>query len=112
MSGHKGADYHCIREPDDRCIDCSPNCPNSDTFDQERKPETVTQKPEAKKWRDPDGNVYSVEQSVKNKRFVVIRTNAGGNRKAAKHLPVGNAAYVQKELDAHAAANGWTGVIS
>ena len=24
-------DPHCIREPDDRCIDCGPNCPNCDT---------------------------------------------------------------------------------
>ena len=26
--------YYCINEPDDRCIDCSPNCPNSETFGQ------------------------------------------------------------------------------
>ncbi len=36
------------------------------------------------KWRDEAGNVYTVEQSARNKRFVVIRTNPGGNRKAAK----------------------------
>jgi hypothetical protein len=67
-------------------------------------------KSEARKWRDPDGNVYGVEQAVRNKRYVVIRTNRSGNRKAAKHLPTGTAAYAQRELDAHAQANSWTEV--
>ena len=25
-------DFWCIREPDDRCIDCSPDCSNSDNY--------------------------------------------------------------------------------
>ena len=55
------------------------------------------------KWRDDNGNVYTVEQSARNKRFVVIRTNLGGNRKAAKVVPsVGSAAHVQKALDEYA----------
>lgn len=63
------------------------------------------------KWRDPAGNVYSVEKSVKTGRFIVIRTNPGGNRKAAKQMfPIGTAVYVQKGLDAHAKLNGWTEV--
>ena len=63
------------------------------------------------KWRDQMGNVYSVEKSVKTGRFIVIRTNPGGNRKAAKQqFPMGNAAYVQKGLDAHAKLNYWTEV--
>jgi len=49
------------------------------------------------KWRDENGNVYTVEQSARNKRFLVIRTNPNGNRKAAKVVPsVGSAAHVQK----------------
>lgn len=63
------------------------------------------------KWRDPAGNVYSVEKSAKTGRFIVIRTNPGGNRKAAKQfVTVGSAVYVQKGLDAHAKLNGWTEV--
>ena len=63
------------------------------------------------KWRDENGNVYTVEQSARNKRFVVIRTNPGGNRKAARAVPaVGNAAHVQKTLDEYAAASGWAEV--
>ena len=62
---------------------------------------------ELRRWRDEAGNVYGIEKAVRNGRWVVIRTNAGGNRKAAKHLPCGNAGYVQHELDAHAEANGW-----
>lgn len=67
---------------------------------------------ERKSYRDNDGNVYAVEQSVKNKRFVVIRTNDGGNHKAAKQFcdVAGNAAHVQKALDDYAKANGWTEV--
>lgn len=62
---------------------------------------------ETRKWRDDAGNVYGIEKAVRNGRWVVIRTNAGGNRKAAKHLPSGNAVYAQRELDLHAEANGW-----
>lgn len=64
-----------------------------------------------RKWRDENGNVYTVEQSTRNKRFVVIRTNPGGNRKAARVVPaVGSAAHVQKVLDAYAKACGWAEV--
>ena len=60
------------------------------------------------KWRDPAGNVYSVEKSAKTGRFVVIRTNPGGNRKAAKQFEtVGSAAHVQKALDNIARQVGW-----
>lgn len=63
------------------------------------------------KWRDENGNVYTVEQSARNKRFVVIRTNPGGNRKKARVVPaVGSAAHVQKKLDEYAAASGWAEV--
>ncbi len=52
---------------------------------------------EIKRWRDENGNVYTVEHSAKTNRFVVIRTNPGGNRKAARVVPaVGSAAHVQK----------------
>jgi hypothetical protein len=63
------------------------------------------------KWQDENGNVYTVERSVKNKRFIVIRTNPGGNRKMARQIPaVGSAAHVQKKLDEYAAASGWVEV--
>lgn len=66
----------------------------------------------ATKWRDPSGNVYTVERSARNKRFVVIRTNPGGNRKAARAVPsVGSAAHVQKSLDEYAKMCGWTEVV-
>lgn len=64
------------------------------------------------KWRDVAGNVYTVEQSARNKRFVVIRTNPGGNRKAARAVPsVGSAAHVKKALDEYAKMYGWAEVI-
>lgn len=60
------------------------------------------------KWRDPAGNVYSVEKSIKTGRFIVIRTNPGGNRKAAKQFEtVGSAAHVQKVLDGIARQADW-----
>ncbi|HQK25644.1 MAG TPA: hypothetical protein PK393_09010 [Synergistaceae bacterium] len=63
------------------------------------------------KWRDENGNVYTVEKTTRNGRFVVIRTNPGGNRKAARVVPaVGSAAHVQKKLDEYAAASGWAEV--
>ena len=63
-------------------------------------------------WRDGAGNVYTVERSARNKRFVVIRTNPGGNRKAARAVPsVGSAAHVQKSLDEYAKMCGWTEVV-
>jgi arginine repressor len=44
------------------------------------------------KWRDENGNVYTVEKTTRNGRFVVIRTNPGGNRKMARQIPaVGSA---------------------
>ena len=64
----------------------------------------------ATKWRDEHGNVYSVEKAVRNGRFVVIRTNPGGHRKAVKRLPAGGAAHVQKVLDEYAKMCGWTEV--
>jgi len=61
-----------------------------------------------RKWRDADGNVYSVERAFRNGRCVVIRTNAGGHRKAVKQFSEGGrAAGVQHLLDAHAIKNGW-----
>lgn len=62
------------------------------------------------RYTDAEGNVYGVEKSARNGKFVVIRTNPGDNRKAVKHLPTGNAGFVQGELDGHAKANGWTEV--
>lgn len=69
-------------------------------------------KVELKRWRDSDGNVYGVEKTVRNGRFAVIRTNPGGNRKAAKqfHVIAGNAGFMQETLDNYAVANGWTEV--
>ncbi len=63
------------------------------------------------KWRDEAGNVYTVEQSARNKRFMVIRTNPEGNREAAKVVPsVRSAAHVQKALDEYAKMCGWAEV--
>lgn len=63
------------------------------------------------KWRDQMSNVYSVEKSVKTGRFIVIRTNPGGNRKAAKQFEtVGSASHVQKALDEYAKMCGWAEV--
>lgn len=59
------------------------------------------------KWRDPAGNVYGAEKAIRNGRYVVIRTNPGGNRKAAKQFPVGSLAFVQTGLNTQAAADGW-----
>ena len=36
---------HCIHEPDDACVDCSPNCPNSETFGQEESGGTPLAEP-------------------------------------------------------------------
>lgn len=63
------------------------------------------------KWRDEAGNVYTVEQSARNKRFMVIRTNPEGNREAAKVVSLfRSAAHVQKALDEYAKMCGWTEV--
>lgn len=59
------------------------------------------------KWEDPAGNVYGVEQAS-NGRFVVIRTNPGGNRKRSKEFcAAGRADAVQRQLDAGARERGW-----
>ena len=63
------------------------------------------------KWRDPAGNVYGVEKAVRNGRYIVIRTNPGGNRKAARQFNLaGSVTHVQQGLDAQAKAEGWTEV--
>jgi len=63
------------------------------------------------RWLDENGNVYSVDKSSRNGRYVVIRTNPGGHRKGAKQFfTVGSSSYVQKVLDAQATASGWTEV--
>ena len=65
-------------------------------------------KPEMKKYRDKEGNVYAVEQSIKNKRWVVVRVNVGGNRKGCKQFCAsGNQSIVQSLLDKASATNGW-----
>jgi len=65
----------------------------------------------ATRWRDENGNVYHVDESSRNGRYVVIRTNPGGHRKGAKQFSaVGSSSYVQKVLDAQATASGWTEV--
>ena len=60
------------------------------------------------KWRDPEGNVYGVEKSIRTSKCVVIRTNFGGNRKGCRRIPIAGAACaVQKLLDAVAVQEGW-----
>lgn len=67
--------------------------------------------PERIKYRDEKDNVYGVEQSARNKKWIVIRTNEGGNRKIAPQpFPTGSDAFVQKALNEHAKQNGWTEV--
>lgn len=61
-----------------------------------------------RKWRDGEDNTYAVEKTVRNGRFVVVRYNGGGNRKAARQFTiVGNQGTVQRLLNAHAERNGW-----
>ena len=63
------------------------------------------------KYRDPAGNVYGVEKAIRNGRWIVVRTNAGGNRHGAKQFcAAGNAEAVQKLLDAEALRSGWKAV--
>lgn len=58
-------------------------------------------------YRDRDGNTYRVERAA-NQMYVCVRTNAGGNRKAAKTMGAHRTfAQAQYELDANAARNGW-----
>lgn len=63
---------------------------------------------EMKKYRDGEGNVYGIEKTVRNSRWVVIRTNPGGNRKGSKKFCAsGSPAVVQKLLDSMAEREGW-----
>jgi len=63
------------------------------------------------RYKDEKGNTYSVEQSVRNRKWVVIRTNEGGNRKAAKQFCVQNKQdQAQIMLDREAFSAGWTEV--
>lgn len=64
-------------------------------------------KPENRKYQDADDNVYGVEKAS-NGRYVVIRTNSGGNRKGMKNFDASfSAEVVQCGLDRYAAQNGW-----
>ena len=66
---------------------------------------------EMRKWRDENENVYGVEKSARSNRWVVIRVNAGGNRKAAKQFALaGNPVAVQRLLDSVAEKSGWSEV--
>lgn len=61
-----------------------------------------------RKYVDEERNVYGVEKSARNGKWVVIRTNEGGNRKAAKQFAIaGNPVAVQRLLDSVAGTNGW-----
>lgn len=71
-------------------------------------------KPEMKmrKWRDENGNTYTVEKAVRNGRWIVVRTNEGGNRHGSKQFcAAGNAAVVQRLLDETAVKSGWAEVM-
>lgn len=63
-----------------------------------------------RKYKDADENIYSVERSFKNGLWVVIRTNAGGNRKGVKSFGAGKPGAMQKSFDDAAKKNGWTEV--
>ncbi len=59
-------------------------------------------------WRDAEGNTYAVERAARTGRFIVVRYNPGGHRKAARRFDVaGNEGYVQKALDTAALKEGW-----
>lgn len=60
------------------------------------------------KYVDKEGILYGVEKAS-NGNWVVIRVNAGGNRKLAKAVgdPQHTAAGMQRRLDAFAAEAGW-----
>lgn len=61
-----------------------------------------------KVYKDANGNLYGIERAVRNGRWVVIRTNLGGNRKAAKEFCVSaDPDAVQNLLDIHAERHGW-----
>ena len=58
-------------------------------------------------YRDRDGNTYRVERAA-NQMYVCVRTNAGGNRKAAKTMGAHRTfAQAQYELDVNAERNRW-----
>lgn len=64
------------------------------------------------KWKDPDGNVYGVERAS-NGRFVVVRTNPGGNRKGSREFGASeNVTDLQRLLDQKANERGWKEVES
>lgn len=59
------------------------------------------------KWMAPDGNVYGVEQAS-NGRFIVVRTNPGGNRKGSREFGAsGRPEALQRLLDLAASERGW-----
>jgi hypothetical protein len=62
-----------------------------------------------RRYIDAEGNVYAVEKSSKTGRFIVTRTNSGGNRKLAKLFAetCGRPEHVQKTLDTEAHKLGW-----
>lgn len=64
-----------------------------------------------RKYQDAKGNVYGIEKAVRNGRYVIIRTNNGGNRKAAKEFTeCGSAPFMQKLLDDATKNSNWTEV--
>ena len=66
-------------------------------------------RPELKltKWMAPDGNVYGVEQAS-NGRFIVVRTNPGGNRKGSREFGAsGRPEGLQRLLDHKAEKLEW-----
>lgn len=61
-----------------------------------------------RKYADADGNVYAVERSARNGRYVVIRTNPGGHRKVCRAFPANaHRAPLQITLNIRAEAYGW-----
>ena len=61
-----------------------------------------------KSYIDADGNTYRIEQVVRNKMFICVRTNSGGNRKGWKNVGAQKSLErAQHELDVNAQRNGW-----
>ena len=67
----------------------------------------INQQLEPRKYKDSAGNVYGIERSFKTGLWVVIRTNAGGNRKGVKSFGAGKPGVIQKALDDAAKVCGW-----
>ena len=66
-----------------------------------------------RKYRDEHNNVYGIEKAIRNGRWVVVRTNEGGNCHGDKHFCAsGNPAIIQKLLDNAAVENGWKEVVA